>query len=195
MHKRRVHAGSPWKVDKFWVVACYKFWPRSWATAPRVCNLYSAFPRLPVNFQRRNHAHKVLLRVANRTAPINYRWYMFQASNCLFVALDSHFWSESMWCNSGMLLTGLVSHQTSLPLRCYREKFIWKHSDGALDPYNHGQCWNRHIRAWLAGDFVPLLTDSTLSTDPHSRTLHASRQHGLQWAFEHYNSVLHDCMM
>jgi len=176
VHKRRVYSGSPWNVDKCWVVVCYKFGPHSWATARRVCNLYSAFRRLPVNFQSRNHAHKVLLRGANRTAPINHRWYMFHASNCLFVALDSHFWPERMWCNSDMLLTALVFHQTSLPLRYFNEKFIWKHSNGAHVPYNHVQCWNRHMRAWLAGDFDPLVLTGTLSTDPHSRALHASLQ-------------------
>ena len=84
VHKRRVYSGSPWNVDKCWVVVCYKFGPHSWATARRVCNLDSAFHGLPVNFHSQNHAHKVVLRGANRAAPINHWWYMFQASNCLW---------------------------------------------------------------------------------------------------------------
>ena len=159
------------------------------------CNLYSAFRGLPVNFQSRNHAHKVLLRGANRTAPINCRWYMFQASNCLFVALDSHFWTERMWCNGGMLLTGLVSHQTSLPLRCFNEKFIWKHPNGAHDPYNHGRCWNRHWWACLADDFDQSVRTSTPSTGPHSHALLVFHEQGIHWVFGHYISMPHDCMM
>ena len=123
-----------------WVVACYKFGPRSWATAPRVCNLYSAFRGLPVNFQSRNHARTFILWVCNHTSPINHQSLMFQASIGHFAASDSHFWSQHVWSNGGVILVALVFHQTSLLLRCSNEKFIWKHCKRAHDLCYHIQC-------------------------------------------------------